>query len=99
MNHYNELTPAELELLAHLSEECGEIISIIGKIMRHGYSSVNPDDPEKGSNRVQLENEILDMRRVLTRMYNANHLQAPWEEKIYYNINNNRWYHHQIIKD
>lgn len=42
--HFNGLTPAEAERLAMLSEECGEVIQIIGKILRHGYDSYHPDD-------------------------------------------------------
>ena len=37
------MTPAQTEALALLSEECGELVQIIGKIMRHGYFSCHPD--------------------------------------------------------
>ena len=35
-DHFNNLTPGEAERLAILAEECGEVIQIIGKILRHG---------------------------------------------------------------
>ena len=41
--HFNQLTPAEAERLAVLMEECGEVIQVIGKILRHGYDSQHPD--------------------------------------------------------
>jgi NTP pyrophosphatase (non-canonical NTP hydrolase) len=59
--HFNELMPAELERLALLSEECGEVIQIIGKIIRHGYESCNPNDPEGVTNRELLEKELGDV--------------------------------------
>lgn len=43
MKHFNKLTPAETERLSILSEECAEVIQIIGKIMRHGYESSHPN--------------------------------------------------------
>jgi hypothetical protein len=46
MDHFNRLTPAEAERLALLLEELGEAQQIIGKILRHGYESYHPDDPE-----------------------------------------------------
>lgn len=34
---FNGLSPAEVERLALLAEECGEVIQTVGKILRHGY--------------------------------------------------------------
>lgn len=47
MKFSNNLSDAELERLAYLAEECGEVQQIIGKIIRHGYESYSPNDPEK----------------------------------------------------
>lgn len=55
------LTDAERELLALLMEECGEVVQVIGKILRHGYDSCNPLDPESPSNRELLERELGDV--------------------------------------
>ena len=44
-DHFNGLTPAEAERLAMLAEECGEVIQMVGKILRHGYDSYHPADP------------------------------------------------------
>lgn len=54
----NKLTPAQLERLAILSEECGEVQQAIGKILRHGYASRNPNDVSSLSNREMLEAEV-----------------------------------------
>lgn len=59
--HFNKLTPAEAERLAILSEECGEVIHIIGKILRHGYASQNPDVLYDKNNRSYLEEELGDL--------------------------------------
>lgn len=52
---------SELERLALLSEELGEVQQIIGKILRHGYESYNPFDGHHTTNRSLLENELGDV--------------------------------------
>lgn len=59
MDYYNNLTPQQLEMLAILSEECGEVVQRIGKILRHGLNSVNPNT--KIDNTVALECELGDI--------------------------------------
>ena len=54
---YNKLTPAEVERLALLIEECSEIQQIACKILRHGYDSYHPNNPSV-SNRQLLEEEL-----------------------------------------
>lgn len=74
MNHFNQLTPQEAELLAFLSEECGEVIQAIGKILRHGYESRNPDKPNGYTNRQQLEKEVADVRSAISMMTDSKDL-------------------------
>ena len=66
-DHFNKLTPAEAERLAMLAEECGEIIQIVGKILRHGYESHHPDDPSS-TNRDLLTDELSDFYAVVQMM-------------------------------
>lgn len=40
--HFNKLTPPELEALSILAEECGETVQRVGKILRHGLDSFQP---------------------------------------------------------
>lgn len=61
MKKDEELTPAELERLAILMEECAEVQHIIGKIIRHGYHSFNPIIENPQINRELLEKEIGDL--------------------------------------
>lgn len=69
--HFNELDPAEAELLALLAEESGEIIQAIGKILRHGMGSYNPLGDQTVSNQDSLEKEIGDLNAVCARMVAA----------------------------
>ena len=62
--HFNQLTPAETERLALLIEELGEAQQIAGKILRHGYESVNPFEPTD-TNRQKLVRELGDILVVL----------------------------------
>lgn len=62
MNAFNELSDAEAERLALLAEECGEVIHAIGKILRHGYWSVNPDEDDGPDNRSELATELGHVR-------------------------------------
>lgn len=57
----DRLKPAELERLALLSEELGEAVKAIGKILRHGYNQHNPKDEVPITNREQLERELGDV--------------------------------------
>lgn len=68
MEHFNKLTPAEAERLAILAEECAEVIQVVGKILRHGYDSHNPDEPDDGTNRDQLECELGHIAAAQERM-------------------------------
>ena len=56
--YYSKLSPSEFERLALLLEELGETQQAIGKILRHGYESYNPDDSEHNGNREDLIREL-----------------------------------------
>jgi len=60
------LTPAELERLALLSEECAEVIQAVAKIQRHGYESAYPVGGP--TNRERLEKELGDVRYAIHLM-------------------------------
>lgn len=68
----NNLTPAQIERLAVLSEELGESIQEVGKILRHGYLTHNPYDSDKTTNKVNLEKEIGDILAILSLMDSSN---------------------------
>ena len=55
------LTPAQIERLAYLSEELGEAQQAVAKILRHGWESSNPLDPDAISNQANLETELSDV--------------------------------------
>ena len=93
--HFNQLTPAQAERLAMLIEECGEVIQIAGKILRHGYNSYHPERPHI-TNRELLQQELTDLAAVSHEihsrdrvfMYDTQSLDAAWTKKM-------RYAHHQ----
>lgn len=101
--NYNKLTPAQIERLAMLAEECAEVIQVVGKILRHGYESSNPTIPQEHgvfipTNFGDLIKELEDIRGVVYGMIQAGDLPSDffetetpdevWQRKL-------RWTHHQ----
>lgn len=74
--NFNELTEAEIERLAILSEELGEVQQIIGKILRHGYGSFNPFDEKQTRNRELLEKELGDVNWIIQFMTDKRDINA-----------------------
>lgn len=68
---FSQLRNAELERLAILAEEMAEATQVIGKIIRHGYSSCHPDDPHDTQNRYLLEKELGHVLRAIKMMKEA----------------------------
>jgi NTP pyrophosphatase (non-canonical NTP hydrolase) len=99
MKHFNQLTPAEAERLALLLEEMGEAQQVIGKILRHGYDSYHPDDPNGPDNRALLEKEMGDVMAAADMLVLANDLdmvklarsRAEKSRKVH------RYLHHQPV--
>lgn len=93
----NQLSDAQVERLAILAEELGEAQQVIGKILRHGYESVNPLDCDSETNRDNLERECGDIMLALDLLCEASDLsgaavirrQKKKRETI------KRWLHHQ----
>jgi hypothetical protein len=93
----NDLSKAELERLAVLSEELGEAQQCIGKIIRHGYESYNPVVDSGMTNRRELERELGDIVYAIQMLEEAKdvsaagvtHRRGVKEQSI------KRWLHHQ----
>jgi NTP pyrophosphatase (non-canonical NTP hydrolase) len=69
------LNPAQAERLAILAEECGEIVQVIGKILRHGFESTHPEGGP--TNRQLLELELGDITAVIGLCLDAG--DVAWE--------------------
>lgn len=83
MRQFNELTLGQAERLAMLSEEAGEIVQIIGKILRHGYDSQHPDELNTQiDNRHNLCKEIGDFTGVMRAMVRSGDISAPKIERF-----------------
>lgn len=52
----NELSSAQQERLVLLAEEAAEVIQVVGKILRHGYTSTHPNGGP--NNLALLETEL-----------------------------------------
>lgn len=75
----NELSPAQEERLVILTEEANEVGKEVCKILRHGYFSYHPDDPQT-INRELLQNEIIDLLGVLYEMVRKGDIGLPSQE-------------------
>ena len=75
----NQLNPAQTERLAILSEECGEVIQIVGKILRHGYKSYDPtvDEMKQKPNCALLEKELGDLLWSISKLDEAADINFP----------------------
>ena len=97
MEHFNKLTPAEAERLAWLLEELGECQQAIGKILRHGYNSKDPTNPNHLGNRADLERELTDVAFSLLLMdYNKDIdlLQIYNDASLKFSYKQLRYMHH-----
>lgn len=74
--HFNKLTPGQLERLAILQEECGEVVRAVGKILRHGYESYHPNKEGHVGNRGELELEIGDVLGAIALMTEKGDVKA-----------------------
>lgn len=74
MEHFNKLSPAQLERLALLAEEMSEVQQVIGKILRHGYASYHPDT--KIGNVEKLEQELGDVEAIVRMMAKAGDIDS-----------------------
>lgn len=96
----NELSEAEIERLALLAEEMGEVQQIIGKILRHGYESYNPVINTGLTNRRELEREIGHVQHAVERMTNARDVNdagvLDFQEAKRKGIP--KWLHHQEVR-
>lgn len=97
MDAFNKLTPAETERLALLSEELGEAQQAIGKILRHGYESYNPEVVESESNRRSLEKELGDVFAAVGLLFLSNDIDSfqitKWQRKKTEKVK--QYLHHQ----
>jgi NTP pyrophosphatase (non-canonical NTP hydrolase) len=89
------MNEAQRERLAMLIEEAGEVIQAATKILRHGYDSYHPKDPKLTSNRIQLQEELVDLLSVMDAMEfngdmsisdksDSESLDYCWQKKLKY---------------
>lgn len=74
---FNGLTDAQAERLSMLSEEAGEVVQAIGKILRHGYVATdhNQSPPVKHDNGAELAIELGQLIGIVDQMVMDGDLQ------------------------
>lgn len=63
--NFNGLSPAQTERLALLTEEMGESLQVVGKILRHGYEATDNTTGIEYDNRKDLEMELGQTRHAI----------------------------------
>lgn len=101
MTTFANLTPAEDERLTMLAEEAAEVIQAVCKIKRHGFESINPDAPEKGSNRKQLGVEIGNLGKMINFCGLNEDFEGLHYDEGYISKRDNlkKYTHHQGLND
>jgi NTP pyrophosphatase (non-canonical NTP hydrolase) len=89
------LTQAEIERLAILAEECGEVVQAVGKVLRHGWESQSPYGGKP--NRVSLERELGNVRAIVNLMLDSGDVRLgevqTWQRAKKLGLG--KWTHHQ----
>lgn len=100
----NRLSDGELERLAKLGEECGEVQQMIGKILRFGFDSNVPGTDSLGeplTTRARLEEELGHVAAVQTLMIQSGDI--TFAEIMYakgkHRVKMQKFMHHQGSKD
>lgn len=99
---FNELTAAEIELLALLAEECGECVQAIGKVLRHGHYSHNPLLPNANYNWQDLAKEMGHVRAAMILICDSS--ESPICKKDVHKAADTKlqsvsnWLHHNTVR-
>lgn len=94
---FPNLQPEEVERLAKLTEECGEVSQMVGKTLVHGWDGTHPRMPEIGTNRDRLEEEIGGLLCVIDIMAHRGDLRLEnvWEAQDRKRREIGKYLHHQ----
>ncbi len=78
MSHERYLPMTLPNKLAHLAEEAGEVVAAVGKTLRFGLDSENPELPDgvREKNRVWLKRELEDLKSYLSAVARNNSMNS-----------------------
>jgi hypothetical protein len=70
MSHERYLPMTIRNKLAQLAEEAGEVVAAVGKTLRFGLDSENPELPDgiREKNRVWLKRELEDLKKAIAKV-------------------------------
>ncbi len=91
-DQFNGLTAAESERLYMLSEECGEVVQAIGKILRHGLFNTHPSGGP--DNLESLRRELSDVFTIVEIM-KVNRDFGDFSPGVNKDHNKHQYTHHQ----
>ena len=98
---FNELSPAEVERLSILVEECAEVQQCATKILRHGFGSINPVAGDGITNRRNLEKEIGHLEcaiKIIVDEYGDVRREGVNRDSQIKQSNIYKWLHHNRLK-
>lgn len=75
MQLHSKLTPAQVERLAILAEECGETVQAAMKVIRRGFNRKHPRKPGP-NNRGHLEEEIGNVLNAIEMLVEAGDVRS-----------------------
>jgi len=96
MNVNKPLTPAQIERISYLAEECAEVAQTCMKILRHGWVAMDHSvaPTVEYANHIELANELRNVRMAYERLFRAGEIMgdpfAPVKGPF-----NQRYFHHQ----
>ena len=93
---FNKLTPAQVERLAYLIEECSEVQHMACKILRHGYDTYDPTSKNPTHNRLMLCNELADFHNAVELLLSSKDLYRDEIERCIKPYTG-RYMHHQKV--
>lgn len=89
------LTDRQIEALALVSEESGEVVQVVGKILRHGLESYHPNNLQE-TNRHLLRKELTDVLAAINILVDAEIIDPiEYQDVVDAVQRKQRWLHFQ----
>jgi len=81
MNNNHHLTPAQIELLALLSEQFGGAVQAVGEVLRHGYDKSDPAKSNGATSGSRLETALGNVRATMIMLCESENVS---KERIHF---------------
>lgn len=92
---HESLNDEQAEILEILAEECGELVQACMNILRHGFDSFHPDDPDT-DNRELLWGEMADVMSMINAIIHLGYTVNVYETDVVNTLKKKvEWMRHQ----